>query len=53
MQGILGRCIGVADLNVHGSENGLFGHEEAEAIFPAIAQAEGLNVKGPVTPDTG
>ena len=46
--------VGVAGLNAHCSENGLFGHEEADAILPAIeqARAEGVNVEGPVPPDT-
>lgn len=46
--------IGVAGLNAHSSENGLFGWEEARSIIPAIekARAEGLEVNGPVPPDT-
>ena len=46
--------IGVAGLNAHASENGLFGHEEADAISPAIerARAEGIDADGPVPPDT-
>ncbi|RYL92808.1 4-hydroxythreonine-4-phosphate dehydrogenase PdxA [Sporolactobacillus sp. THM7-4] len=46
--------IGVAGLNPHSSENGLFGTEEAEEIIPAIneARAENINVEGPVPPDT-
>ena len=46
--------IGVAGLNAHASENGLFGHEEAEEIIPAINQArlEGIDADGPVPPDT-
>lgn len=46
--------IGVAGLNAHCSENGLFGDEEEKAIFPAIqaAQQEGIHVEGPVPPDT-
>lgn len=46
--------IGVAGFNAHCSENGLFGDQEAKAIIPAIAQAadEGINVDGPVPPDT-
>lgn len=46
--------IGVAGLNAHASENGLFGREETDWIIPAIDQArrEGLNVDGPVPPDT-
>lgn len=46
--------IGVAGLNPHAGENGLFGTEEIEEIIPAIndAQYEGINVEGPVPPDT-
>lgn len=46
--------IGVAGLNPHSGENGMFGREEAEEIIPAIeeAVAEGLHVEGPVPPDT-
>lgn len=46
--------IGVAGLNAHASENGLFGFEEKQWIIPAIEQAkkEGLQVDGPVPPDT-
>lgn len=46
--------IGVAGLNPHCSENGLFGTEEASEIIPAIhmAQSEGIDVQGPESPDT-
>ena len=46
--------IGVAGLNAHCSENGLFGTEEATGIIPAIEQAreQGIDVEGPVPPDT-
>jgi len=46
--------IGVAGLNPHSSEGGLFGHEENEEIIPAINEAIslGLKVDGPVPPDT-
>lgn len=52
--GIDGGVIGVAGLNPHCSENGLFGSEEAQAIAPAIAlaRAKGIQVEGPVPPDT-
>ncbi len=45
--------IGVAGLNPHCSENGLFGSEEQNEIIPAIikAKSEGINVVGPVSPD--
>jgi 4-hydroxythreonine-4-phosphate dehydrogenase len=48
------RRIGVAGFNAHASENGLFGDEEARGIIPAIeaAKAGGLDVTGPVPPDT-
>lgn len=52
----LGRAprIGVAGLNPHAGEGGLFGREEIEHIAPAIAQAraEGMHVQGPLAPDT-
>ena len=46
--------IAVAGLNAHCSENGLFGDEEALSIAPAIekCRAKGINVDGPVPPDT-
>jgi len=51
--GIEDPVIGVAGLNPHAGEEGLFGDEEKKAILPAIkrAQGEGLRVKGPVSPD--
>ncbi len=46
--------IGVAGLNPHAGEGGLFGREEIEAIVPAIgaARAEGIDASGPFAPDT-
>ena len=46
--------IGVAGLNPHSGENGMFGREEIEEIAPAIqaARAEGILADGPVPPDT-
>jgi len=46
--------IGVLALNPHAGEGGLFGGEEARAITPAIeqAQADGIDVSGPLVPDT-
>lgn len=46
--------VAVAGLNPHSGEHGLFGREEIEEIIPAVeeARAEGLNVDGPVPPDT-
>ncbi|MBG9389733.1 4-hydroxythreonine-4-phosphate dehydrogenase PdxA [Caenimonas aquaedulcis] len=52
----LGRAprIGVAGLNPHAGEGGLFGREEIDAIVPAIAAArrEGIDALGPFAPDT-
>ncbi len=53
---VLGRAptIGVAGLNPHAGEGGLFGREEIDVIAPAIAaaQAEGIRASGPFAPDT-
>ncbi|MFA5112973.1 MAG: 4-hydroxythreonine-4-phosphate dehydrogenase PdxA [Candidatus Margulisiibacteriota bacterium] len=45
--------IGVAGLNPHAGEHGLFGHEEEKIIKPAVDEARrhGINVKGPISPD--
>jgi 4-hydroxythreonine-4-phosphate dehydrogenase len=56
LQKVLGRPprIGVAGLNPHAGEGGLFGREEVEVIAPAIAaaQAAGIQASGPFAPDT-
>ncbi len=46
--------IGVAGLNPHAGESGMFGWEEEKEIKPAINEATrlGMNVDGPVPPDT-
>ena len=46
--------IGVAGLNPHAGEGGLFGDEEIRIIAPAIeaARAEGIDARGPFAPDT-
>jgi 4-hydroxythreonine-4-phosphate dehydrogenase len=46
--------LGVAALNPHGSEGGLFGSEEMEIIIPAVLEAKGagLPVSGPFPADT-
>ena len=53
---VLGRppCIGVAGLNPHAGEGGLFGREEIDIIQPAIEAARqmGMLVHGPFAPDT-
>ena len=52
--GIKNPKIGVAGLNPHAGEGGLFGDEEIKKIMPAIDQAkrEGINADGPIPPDT-
>ena len=53
---VLGRPprIGVAGLNPHAGEGGLFGREEIDIILPAIEAARqlGMLVHGPFAPDT-
>lgn len=46
--------VGVAGLNPHCGEGGLFGNEEIGEIIPAVeaAKEEGIDVDGPVPPDT-
>ena len=52
--GIAKPRIGVAALNPHCGEGGLFGDEEIRIIGPAIAAAgsEGIDARGPYAPDT-
>jgi 4-hydroxythreonine-4-phosphate dehydrogenase len=56
LRAMLGRAprIGVAGLNPHAGEGGLFGREEIEVVAPAVAQAraEGIEASGPYAPDT-
>ena len=56
LKAALGRSprIGVAGLNPHAGEGGLFGTEERDIIAPAIAvaRAEGIDARGPYAPDT-
>ncbi|MDR1537700.1 MAG: 4-hydroxythreonine-4-phosphate dehydrogenase PdxA [Clostridiales bacterium] len=51
--GVSAPRIGVAGLNPHAGENGLFGTEEIEEIAPAIAiaQSMGILAEGPISPD--
>ena len=51
--GISAPKIGVAGLNPHASDGGLFGWEEEKEIIPAIKQARelGIQVQGPLPPD--
>jgi 4-hydroxythreonine-4-phosphate dehydrogenase len=46
--------IGVAGLNPHAGDSGLFGTEDDLEIVPAVEEAKklGYNVEGPVPPDT-
>lgn len=46
--------IAVAGLNPHCGENGMFGTEEILEILPAVEEARrrGINVEGPIPPDT-
>ena len=52
--GVKNPKIAVAGLNPHAGEEGLFGREEIEEIEPALklARKEGLNIEGPIPPDT-
>ena len=52
--GINNPRIGIAGLNPHASDNGLFGWEEEKEIIPAVNELKqrGFNVDGPVPPDT-
>jgi 4-hydroxythreonine-4-phosphate dehydrogenase len=60
LDGLLGRLlgrrprIGVAALNPHASDGGLFGDEEATVIRPGVeaARAEGIDASGPWPSDT-
>jgi len=56
LSAVLGRAprIGVAGLNPHAGEGGLFGREEMDVIAPAVEQArqQGVNALGPFAPDT-
>lgn len=46
--------IALAGLNPHAGENGLLGNEEGRLLEPAVrrARAQGLDVHGPLSPDT-
>lgn len=46
--------VGVAGLNPHSSDGGLFGYEEQGEIIPAIEEAKSIGIlaEGPVPPDT-
>jgi 4-hydroxythreonine-4-phosphate dehydrogenase len=46
--------IGIAGLNPHAGDNGLFGTEDDMEILPAVNEAKrrGYDVEGPIPPDT-
>jgi 4-hydroxythreonine-4-phosphate dehydrogenase len=46
--------LGLCALNPHASDGGLFGHEEASTLVPAInrLRSEGIDIVGPVPADT-
>ncbi|MBO5603428.1 MAG: 4-hydroxythreonine-4-phosphate dehydrogenase PdxA [Prevotella sp.] len=52
--GIENPRIGIAGLNPHASDGGLFGWEEEKEITPAVKelQERGFNIDGPVPPDS-
>ena len=52
--GVKNLKIGIAGLNPHAGDSGLFGTEEAEEILPAVEEARrlGYDVEGPVPADT-
>ena len=52
--GIQSPAIGVAGLNPHASEGGLFGDEEQREIIPAVeaAKGKGIDAQGPIPADT-
>ena len=52
--GVANPKIGVAGLNPHASDGGLFGYEEEQEILPAVQEAlkRGFNVEGPIPADT-
>jgi 4-hydroxythreonine-4-phosphate dehydrogenase len=56
LRAVLGRAprIGVAGLNPHAGEGGLFGREEIDVILPAVvaARLEGVHASDPQPPDT-
>jgi 4-hydroxythreonine-4-phosphate dehydrogenase len=52
--GVASPRIGVAALNPHAGEGGLFGSEEIEQIIPAVKEAQnlGINARGPFPADS-
>ena len=54
MLGVAQPRVAVAGLNPHSGEGGLFGTEDIDEIAPAVeaAKQKGINVNGPIAPDT-
>ena len=54
MLGFTNPRVGVAGLNPHSGEGGIFGREEIDVIIPAINESkkQGILVEGPIPPDT-
>lgn len=52
--GIARPRIAVAGINPHCGEHGLFGTEDEDQLVPAVAaaRAEGIDARGPISPDT-
>lgn len=52
--GLENPLIAVAGINPHCGEGGLFGDEELREVIPAVEEAKkrGINVTGPIPPDT-
>jgi 4-hydroxythreonine-4-phosphate dehydrogenase len=52
--GIAAPRLAIAGLNPHAGENGTMGREDIEIVAPAVAQlqAEGVDARGPLPPDT-
>lgn len=52
--GVENPLIAVAGINPHNGDNGLFGREEIDELFPAVDELkkEGLNVVGPIPGDS-
>ncbi len=46
--------IGIAGLNPHAGDNGLFGNEDTDEILPAVEslRSMGIDAEGPIPPDT-
>jgi 4-phospho-D-threonate 3-dehydrogenase / 4-phospho-D-erythronate 3-dehydrogenase len=52
--GIANPRIGVAGLNPHAGDGGLFGTEDEKEVLPAVKEAQGMGIRveGPIPPDT-